>query len=218
MGAFVFEVSYLKDLVDNLVIDYVYHEHLCHHSVKPLRQFLFSCGLKLIKVERINTKGGSIRCYAVKLDNPFPVDPTVGDMIADETSAGLYNVSTYQALKLKIDTIAIDVRARLEEAVSSGGIIAAYGASATSTVLNSLLGVNHLISFVIDDNPHRQNRLSPGFMIPVFSSEALSKYKPTCVLVAAWRFANNIISSNQRYLSEGGRFIVPLPDIKEIVK
>lgn len=57
-GAFVFEVSYLKDLVDNLVIDYVYHEHLCHHSIKPLKQFLATCGLKLIDVERIATKGG----------------------------------------------------------------------------------------------------------------------------------------------------------------
>lgn len=217
-GAFIFEVSYLKDLVDNLVIDYVYHEHLCHHSIKPLKQFLASCGLKLINVERIETKGGSIRCYAVKATNPAPTQSIVDKMIADEVANGLYSLITYQNLKQQIDSIESKLRAMLDNVISDGGIVATYGASATTTVLNSLLGINQLVSFIVDDNPHRQNRLSPGFMVPVKSSDALEEYKPTCVVISAWRFAGDIVKRNQKYLSAGGYFIVPLPEIKVITK
>jgi ubiquinone/menaquinone biosynthesis C-methylase UbiE len=215
-GAFVFEVSYLKDLLDNLVIDYVYHEHLCHHSIKPLRQFLGSCGMKLINVERIKTKGGSIRCYAVKTNNPAVVQPVVEQMIAEEIAAGIYDAASYQALQHRIDAIASDLRVMLEGVIRQGGKIAAYGASATTTVLNALLGIEPFISFIVDDNESRQNRLSPGFMIPVLSSAALKTYKPVCVVLSAWRFADEIIKRNQPYLAAGGRFIVPLPHIREI--
>ena len=44
-GYFCFEVSYLLDLLDSKVIDYVYHEHLAYHSVQPLRSFLRRHGL-----------------------------------------------------------------------------------------------------------------------------------------------------------------------------
>jgi SAM-dependent methyltransferase len=217
-GAFIFEVSYLKDLVDNLVIDYVYHEHLCHHSIKPLKQFLASCGMKLINVERINTKGGSIRCYAVKSTNPVAAEPIVEQMIADEVASGLYKLSTYQALRSKIDAIAGELQVLLKNAVAKGGSVATYGASATSTVLNALLQIDPLVSFIVDDNALRQNRLSPGYMVPVLSSEALAKYQPACVVISAWRFADEIVKHNQKYLSAGGRFIVPLPELREITK
>ena len=56
-GVFIFEVSYLKDLVENKVLDYVYHEHLAHHSVAPLKQFFESIGMQLFDVEHVNIKG-----------------------------------------------------------------------------------------------------------------------------------------------------------------
>jgi SAM-dependent methyltransferase len=215
-GGFVFEVSYLKDLVENLVIDYVYHEHLCHHSIKPLKYFLSECGLRLINVERINTKGGSIRCYAVKLTSRKSAYAIVDKMISEEESAGLYEVSTYQSLQKKMESVSIHLRSILDTIVAEGGTIATYGASATCTVLNSLLKINHHVSLIIDDNILRQNRLSPGFMIPVLTSDALIKHRPTCVVISAWRFAEEIINSNQKYLADGGRFIIPLPEVNLI--
>jgi SAM-dependent methyltransferase len=215
-GGFVFEVSYLKDLVDNLVIDYVYHEHLCHHSIKPLKQFLASCGLKLIDVERIATKGGSIRCYAVKDSNSRIPSPAVDEIICEEVASGLYELSTYHALKHKIDSISKDLQLILNDVLNQGGAIASYGASATSTVLTALLGINHLVSFIVDDNLLRQHRLSPGFMVPVLSSKDLVRYCPRLVVVSAWRFAEEIVAKNQKYLASGGAFLVPFPEIRWI--
>lgn len=215
-GTFVFEVSYLKDLVENVVIDYVYHEHLCQHSVKPLKQFMAACGLRLINVERIPTKGGSIRCYAKKAEDPTQPEPVVESMIADEIGFGLYQKATYDRLKAHVDAIAAKLNAMLDETLARGGSVASYGASATTTVLNALLGIAGKISFIVDDNPLRQNRLGPGFFAPVLSSAALSDFRPDIVVLSAWRFADPILAKNEEYLSRGGCFIVPLPDIQVV--
>ncbi len=69
-GVFVFEVSYLLDTVKGLVFDFVYHEHLCYHSVKPMDAFLRRHGMHLFDVEHVPSKGGSMRGFAQKLGGP----------------------------------------------------------------------------------------------------------------------------------------------------
>jgi len=66
-GIFVFEVSYLGDVIDNLLFDTIYHEHLSYHSVIPLISFFKKNGMELIEANRIETHGGSLRCV-VKLN------------------------------------------------------------------------------------------------------------------------------------------------------
>jgi hypothetical protein len=216
-GAFVFEVSYLKDLVEHKVIDYVYHEHLCHHSVLPMQRFMASCGLKLIEVERVGTKGGSIRCYAVRAESGRQPKPVVDEMIADEKAIGLYVQATYARLSTSMDVVKNEVHVALDALTADGGRVASYGASATSTVLTAMLDIDRRLSFIIDDNPLRQNRMSPGFVLPVLGSESLVREKPAVVFLSAWRFAKEIIARNQAYLDAGGVFLVPLPHL-EIVR
>ena len=73
-GLLVFEVSYVLDTIKNKVIDYIYREHLAYHGVKPLKDFLSSIGLKMLRVENTNTKGGSIRVYASKENATFKIE------------------------------------------------------------------------------------------------------------------------------------------------
>jgi SAM-dependent methyltransferase len=215
-GTFVFEVSYLKDLVEKSVIDYVYHEHLCHHSIKPLKPFLALCGLKLINVERIATKGGSIRCYASKASSAEEARPIVQTMIDDEVATGLYDLENFRKLNEKITRITARLQEICDDVLKNHGVIALYGASATATVLNYLLGINRFAGLIIDDNPSRQNRLSPGFMIPVLPASSLLAHGVTTVIISAWRFADLIIERNKPFLDKGGIFIIPFPELRII--
>ena len=63
-GAFVFEVSYIVDMIDNMVFDTIYHEHVSHHALIPLETFLNRHDMTLFHVARTGTKGGSIRAFA----------------------------------------------------------------------------------------------------------------------------------------------------------
>ena len=59
-GLFVFEVSYLLDIIDGMLLGTFFHEHLCHHSVSSLDKFLERNGLQLIDVQRVSIQGGSL--------------------------------------------------------------------------------------------------------------------------------------------------------------
>src|SRR5439155_8018009 len=102
-GIFVFEVSHLLDLVDNMVFDWVFHEHLCYHAVKPLRAFLAGHGMDLFDVERVGTKGGSIRGFAQLAGGPRAVTPSVEELIAAEGEAGLDRLETFLSFQARID-------------------------------------------------------------------------------------------------------------------
>ena len=98
------------------------------------------------------------------------------------------------------------------------GQIALYGAAATATVLNYMLDINQYGSLIIDDNPVRQQRLSPGFMLPVLPASALLEHHVKTVIISAWRFADLIVERNKEFLDQGGVFVIPFPAIRIIKK
>ncbi len=215
-GVFVFEVSYLLDMMRNMVFDFIYHEHLSHHSVKPLQRFLAAHGLNLFHVETTPSKGGTLRCFAQLDGGPLPIDPSVARLIESEVDAGLYRRETYDAWAARINKAKQDLNAELARSQAAGRKIAGYGASATGTVITYHFEIGATLDFLIDDNPLRQNRYSPGHHTAVLSSRALSERKPDDVVILVWRFADMIVARNREFLDQGGRFIVPLPDLRII--
>ncbi|MSU34514.1 MAG: class I SAM-dependent methyltransferase [Pedosphaera sp.] len=215
-GVFVFEVSYLLDMVENMVFDFIYHEHLSHHSIKPLQTFMRRHGLDLFSVERTQSKGGTIRCFAQRVGGPRSVSPTVSQLLKLEEDFGLYRLDTYRAYTAKIEEVKRQLQELLKGLRSQGCTVAGYGASATGTVLTYHFELGDQMLFIVDDNPVRQSRFSPGHHIPILSSRALMERRPDYVIILAWRFADMIIAKNEAYQRQGGRFIVPLPTLKVV--
>ena len=213
-GVFVFEVSYLLDMIQGMVFDFIYHEHLCYHSVKPLESFLRHHGMELIDVQRIPIKGGSLRGIAQPVGGPRTLSPSVARLVSVEASLGLDRSEIFKSFAVKIDGIKYQLLNLLGELKAQGKTIAGYGASATVTTLIYHFDLGSLLSFLVDDNPSRQNLFSPGYHIPVLSPQFIYERKPDYVLVLAWRFSEMIVKKHQPYLDQGGHFIVPLPAIK----
>lgn len=214
-GIFVFEVSYLADMIQNMVFDFIYHEHLCYHSVKPLQTFLRAHGMELIDVQTIPTKGGSLRCTAQLTGGKQTPDGSVSNRIAFEEKIGLHQPPIFKEYNAKIDKIRKELTVRIQELKKNGKSFAGYGASATSTTLIYHFHLDPVLSFIADDNEQRQGLFSPGFHIPVLSPQALYEKKPDYVILLAWRYLSPILKKHQPYLNQGGHFIVPLPEIKE---
>ncbi|MBL9138287.1 MAG: class I SAM-dependent methyltransferase [Verrucomicrobiales bacterium] len=215
-GVFVFEVSYLLDMIKGMIFDFIYHEHLSHHSVKPLQTFMARHGLHLFDVQKTPSKGGSLRCFAQLAGGPRPEASTVAELIREEARFGLYDLATYQAYSKRIEEAGDALRRLMEQRVAEGKKVAGYGASATGTVVTYQFGIGPFMKFIIDDNPDRQERFSPGHHIPIVSSKSLDDERPDDVVILVWRFADMIVARNRAYLERGGRFIVPLPTLKII--
>ena len=56
-----FEVPYVKDMLDKIEFDTIYHEHQCYYSLMALGQLFGRHGLDLVDVERLAIDGGSVR-------------------------------------------------------------------------------------------------------------------------------------------------------------
>ena len=215
-GVFVFEVSYLVDLIQNMVFDFIYHEHLCYHSVKPLEAFFPRHGMELIDAERIPTKGGSLRGFAQLADGPRAASQSIAELIALETKLGLDHAEVFKTFAAKIDTVKNQLFSLLRDLKAQGKTIAGYGASATVTTLIYHFELREFLSFIVDDNPERQGLFSPGHHIPVFSPQVIYERKPDYVIILAWRFSEPIMKKHGEFLEQGGHFIVPLPEVNII--
>ncbi len=83
-GVFQFEAQYLMDIVDKLLLGTVFHEHMSHHSLMPMKLFLERHGMELIDVERVNIQQGSIIGTVQLTGAARQVQPSVGELLALE--------------------------------------------------------------------------------------------------------------------------------------
>ena len=215
-GILIIESSYLGDMIQNMVFDFIYHEHLSYFSVKPLVRFFHRFGMELIDVEHVPTKGGSLRYYFQFKDGPRLVSSSVAEMITYEESLCLDQVETFKSFSKKIDDRKGQLLNCLCELRTQGKTIVGYGGSATSTTLIYHFGLGQMMDYIVDDNPAKQNTFSPGYHIPVLPSELLYERRPDYVLLLAWRYAEPIMKKHQAFLEQGGHFILPLPELNII--
>jgi SAM-dependent methyltransferase len=213
-GVFVFESFYLADLMQNMVFDFIYHEHISYFSVKPLVAFFRELGMELIDAQRVPTKGGSLRYTAQLAGGPRKASSTVAELTALEERLGLQKPESFRAFNQRIDEAKRELVTMLKDLKRQGKTLAGFGASPTTTTLIYHYGITDLFEFLCDDNPQRQSLFSPGKHIPVLPPQALYDRKPDYLVILAWRYAEPIIAKLGRYKEQGGRFIVPLPEVK----
>jgi 2-polyprenyl-3-methyl-5-hydroxy-6-metoxy-1,4-benzoquinol methylase len=150
-GVFVFETGYLLDLVQKLIFDNIYHEHLSYFSVKPLQRFFHNNRMELIDVERIPTKGGSLRCFVQHKNAPRKTEPSVHNLIKLEEEFGLHSPKTFKALADKLNNARNELKELLDGLKAKGKKIAGYGASHSVTTLLYHFDIGKMLNFIVDD-------------------------------------------------------------------
>ena len=104
----------------------------------------------------------------------------------------------------------------LEDLRQDGRSIAGYGASGRANTIIQFCGLDERhLDYMIDDAPAKQGFLTPGSHFPIHPSSVLEQSdRPDYVLVFAWSFFEEICARNANYLENGGRMILPLPDVQ----
>lgn len=213
-GLFVIQTGYHPEQMKINMFDYIYHEHFSYFTVKVLRQLLANCGLELIHVSGHTPKGGSIRAIAQHSDGKRDVDESVESFIKKEETAGMHDAETYIRFSKDINNLKKELVELLKQIHSTGHKIVGYGASHSTTTLLHHFELGEYLDFLVDDNLAKHGLYSPGYNLPVYPSEKLNENKPEYVLVLGWQHQDTIINRNKRFLEEGGKFIVPLPELK----
>lgn len=212
-GIAVIETPYLRELVERLEFDTIYHEHLFYHSLTALSTVFERNGLTIVDVERLSVHGGSLRVFAARTGAAEP-GKAVRALLDEEVAVGLCSPEYYAAFAGRVEALGRGVRAMLADLQSQGHLVAAYGAAAKGAVLLNAFNIGpDLISFVVDRSPHKQGFLMPGVHIPIVDTDQLVALRPDECLLLAWNFADEILAQQAEYRSLGGKFIIPVPKL-----
>lgn len=216
-GVFVFEVSYLLDVVDKVLFDTIYHEHISYHAVRPLVRFFQSHDLELIEAFRVSTHGGSLRGVVQHKGGPRQVGRSIDQALALEEKHRLGELATYREFAKRVNAIGRELKSLLAGLHSQGKSIAGFGAPAKATTLMYHLGIGpELVGFIVEDSPLKQGMYSPGMHIPILSPATIEERRPDYLLILAWNFAGPIIAKNGPFRQAGGHFIIPLPKVEVV--
>jgi hypothetical protein len=216
-GLFVFEVSYLLDVVEKILFDTIYHEHVSYHSVKPLEGFFRRHGMELVDALRVDSHGGSLRGIAQLQGDSFPRASRMEALIREEESRHLDDPATYRQMFENIQGRKVQLKQLLTQLRREGKRIVGFGAPAKATTLMFHFGIGpEEIEVIIDDSPWKQGLYSPEHHIPVVASSYLYERRPPpdYALILAWNFAPQIVQRHKAFLEGGGHFIIPLPTLE----
>ena len=213
-GVAVIEVPYVKDMIDKSEFDTIYHEHLCYFSLTALNHLFARHGMTIRDVERLALHGGTLRVYAEPGDrNP---GRSVTELLAEEKDWVL-DRDFYQGFEQKVETLRRDLVELLRSLKARNQRIAVYGASAKGSTMLNYFGIGRdQLDFVVDRSTVKQGRYTPGTQLPVVAPEKLLEERPDYVLLLTWNFADEILDQQAEYRARGGRFIIPIPQVKVV--
>jgi hypothetical protein len=215
-GVITMEFPHLMQLVDNNQFDTIYHEHFSYLSLHTVQQIFDAQNLQIFDVEELATHGGSLRIYAKHAeDQTKDVSENVNDILSKEIKKGMLNLDYYKNFQQKALQIKYDLITFLVNEKKIGKKVAAYGAAAKGNTLLNYCGIkNDLIDFVVDANPHKQNKFLPGSHIPVVSEDHLKKMQPDFILILPWNLTQEIIEQLFYTKDWGAKFITAIPKLQ----
>lgn len=211
------EFPQLMSLIQNTQFDTIYHEHFSYLSLYSTEKVLNAVGLRVFDVESLSTHGGSLRLHVCLRDASYSERPCVALQRSLEQQADLDNIDGYAGFAEQVVKIREGLNVFLKEAAKTGRRVAAYGAAAKgNTMLNYCDIGTDLISYVVDRNPAKQDKLLPGSRIPVREVSALYEDPVDDVLILPWNIKDEVVESLKDLQAQGTRFFIAVPSIEQV--
>jgi SAM-dependent methyltransferase len=216
-GLMSIEVAHLAKLIEHNEFDTIYHEHFMYYTVLSAESVLARHGLRLLDVEELDSHGGSIRLWVVHDDDPRPSTAAVEAIKERERTAGLGNVDGYAGFAERVERTKRDLLAFLIEERRKGSRVAGYGAPGKANTLLNYCGIRtDLIEFLVDRNPYKQGRFTPGAHIPIYGPERLHEARPDVILIMPWNLRTEIATQLAYAREWGARLVVAIPSLEVI--
>jgi SAM-dependent methyltransferase len=211
-GLFVIEVPHLENIYTDNQYDNIFHEHVGFHSLKSINDLCDKNNLKVIDVKKIESQGGSIRCYIVKKNYRILINKRVKTLSIKEKKMGLFKLPSWLTFAKKVNIHKKKLNNYLKKLKEDNYNISAYGASGKGQALLQIcdIGKNYLDN-IYDKSKIKQGKYTPGTHIKIVDPKYINIKTTNYLLLLSWNIAKEIVKQEKKFLLNKGKIIVPFP-------
>lgn len=215
-SVFMIQCVNLGDLIRKNQFDHFYHEHSCIHSVTSLKHLFSMHNMRLLDIEYVSIHGGSFVLYSGLKSNPMETSDRIQQALDSEAEMGLLSINTYVKFADRVKKNTDDLVTLLVRLKQENKRVFALGAPAKGNTLLNYCKINSdLVECVSEVNKFKIGSLTPGTHIPIVDEKLLAD-QPDYYLVLSWNYLDFLICKYEKYLLNGGKFIIPVPEVKII--
>ena len=204
-GIFIAQLMCLKTMIEKNDLGNICHEHIEFYSLKSLKFLFENNGLEIFKIQENDINGGSYRIYCRKFK---------------KGSIKLKHENVLKLMQGFISRVKQNKRVTMnfiKKKVSEGRKIYLYGASTKGNTILQYYGLNHkMISYAAERSPEKWGKYTIGTGIKIIKEKTARKLNPDYFFVTPWGFIKEFIKRENKWLKNGGSFIVPFPRFKLI--
>jgi hypothetical protein len=202
----------LLNLSEKLQIDTIYHEHFSYISAHSIQYLTQKHQLKLLRVEKIFTHGGSNRYYVGHI-NSAQNSNDIASILDEELNIGLFNPEYWDNFSKSAQKTIDNTKDWFLERDNLH--LFGFGAAAkASTILNAARITSGKITAIGDNSPEKISKFMPRERIPIISIQELVRFEPKIIIVFPWNIKREICLFLQRSGLRSSEFwqLVPRPE------
>ena len=193
-GIFAVEFHHAKKILEGLQYDSIYHEHLFYFNLLTLKNFFLKKNFYLCHAFKSPISGGAI--VALFSKSPINLSTSAKKILLEEERNKVNVLSKWKNFAKKTQLHKLSFLRGIKKFLDKKYRIIAYGASArSSTFLNYSNIDNKSIRHIIDKNPLKNNKYTPGTNLKIISFKEFKKKinKFNILLLLAWNFKNEVM-------------------------
>ncbi len=216
-GVWVVQMADLPEMLEQNMFDQIFHEHLEYYHIRPFRYLVERHGLKIVDMEKNTVNGSSYRFYLRKKEGSEPsaeANVRLNTFFNEEKKLKLDEEEPYKKFRENSERIRDKLTTFIRTENKKGKKTFVYGASSKGNVILQYCSLTvHDIPYAADRNSHKAGCWTVGSNIPIISEEEARMKKPDYFLVLPYFFMDEMIKREFQFLKEGGKFIVPMPQV-----
>jgi hypothetical protein len=219
-GVWVMELHYLPSMLEANSFDAIVHEHLEYYSLAVLERLFAEEALEVVHAELNDINGGSIRLFighAGQLERSPEHVRAVQALRIREFELALDAPEPYEEFRRNSEKVRDDLSALLRDLKAQGKTVHVYGASTKGNTILQYAGIDaSLVPYAADRNPDKWGSETIATRIPIISEEQSREMAPDYYLALPWHFLDEFLERETEFLARGGKFIVPLPNVRMV--
>lgn len=212
-GVFVVQFLYMKQIIQNMAFDQIYHEHLLYYNLLNIEALLSRHGLAMFDAYLSPIHGGSMIGFVTHAGRRATTK-RLQAMRQAEIVEKSNEFETYVEFAHRIEQMKCENIARLTAAKRAGKSIYGFGAPVKGNTLLNYFGIGtEYLDCLVEKNALRRGLYSPGMHILVVIEEDL-RTQPDMYYVLAWNFKKEILANNRQLIEQGVEFYFPVNPVE----